>query len=336
MPVDADYPRAIYLELTDRCNLTCPMCRTGKIKGDILPLRLFREIAEELFPHAVYVDLRGWGESTILSNFEDYLGIAQTYPVKVKLITNATVKKHDLWERLGRDGVIVGVSFDAAEGGMFEKLRRGAKMSQVVENIKTMVLASRKSGRDPAEQIYLCVTVSGSNINQLADIVILGRSLGLRRFKLEPLWAPDHDPDRLEHHQHAVHSAVQGLKEVASETGAFVEYSASLLPELTNPPATQKLCIHPWEYCYINARGRIGFCDHLNGREEFAWGEWGKQAFLEYWNGDRMKRLRAEHLSRLGGEPIVACADCNWCYDRRYMDLEDWIAPKWAAYRVRA
>ena len=57
MPVDADYPRAIYLELTDRCNLTCPMCRTGKIKGDGLPLRLFREIAEELFPHAVYVDL---------------------------------------------------------------------------------------------------------------------------------------------------------------------------------------------------------------------------------------------------------------------------------------
>ena len=98
---------------------------------------------------------------------------------------------------------------------------------------------------------------------------------------------------------------MQGLKEVASETGAFVEYSASLLPELTNPPATQKLCIHPWEYCYINARGRIGFCDHLNGREEFAWGEWGKQAFLEYWNGDRMKRLRAEHLSRLAGSRLL-------------------------------
>ena len=62
---------------------------------------------------------------------------------------------------------------------MFEKLRRGAKMSAGGRKHRgTLVLASRESGRDPAEQIYLCVTVSGSNISQLADIVILGRSFG--------------------------------------------------------------------------------------------------------------------------------------------------------------
>ncbi len=330
----APMPRAIYVELTDRCNLTCPMCRCSPIRGNILPLPLFKEMAAHLFPSADFVDLRGWGESTIVPGFLDYLDVALSYPVKVKLITNAVVKKPLLWQRLGHEGITIGVSFDAAEPERFRELRGGADLHQVLANLRLLTEAQREAGHDPAEKLYLCVTIGGRNLDQITDILALGMELGVRRFKFEPLWAPDDDPNRLEHHTERVARVMEDIRELRARHDLLIELSAALSDESLRHEATRKVCIHPWQYLYINSRGRLGFCDHLNGREEFTFGSWQEGDFESFWNGEDMRQLRAEHLQRLDGEAIKRCGDCNWCYDRRYMDLEDWLEPEWANYRV--
>jgi MoaA/NifB/PqqE/SkfB family radical SAM enzyme len=333
---EAGYPKAIYIELTDRCNLTCAMCRCAAVKGEVLPLEVFREVAEQLLPHAVFVDLRGWGESTLLHNFDSYLDIAQEYEVSIKLISNGTTNRPGLWERLGREGVLVGFSIDANEPELFSQLRGGADLGRILVNISTFIDACRSAKLDPKEQGYFCITASLHNLAALPGIVRMGLDLGLNRFKLEPLWAPEGDLGLLHRAPDRVIDAVDELRVLAAETGAVIEYSASLLEQLTVRTAAQKVCIHPWDYCYIDSRGRVGFCDHLNGRPEYAWGRWGEEPFLSFWNGDQMRHLRREHLARLSGEQIQSCADCNWCYDRRYMDLEDLVDSEWADFRVKA
>jgi MoaA/NifB/PqqE/SkfB family radical SAM enzyme len=332
--VHASLPRAIYVELTDLCNLTCPMCRCSPVKGNILPLPLFSEMAAALFPSADFVDLRGWGESTIIPDFERYLDVAQAYPVRVKLITNGVARRPGLWARLGRDGITVGVSFDAADADLFHALRGGADLGQVIANLRMLVDAQRNAGHDPGERLYFCITASGRNVGQLDRIVETGMALGVRRFKIEPLHAADDDPDRLERHADKIPPALARLAALSRDHDLMIELSASLLPAGTRGDAVRKTCIHPWEYLYINSRGRLGFCDHLNGRDEYTFGDWQTDGFAAFWNGAAMRRLRAEHLSRLSGDTITQCVDCNWCYERRYMDLEDWIAPDWSAYRV--
>jgi radical SAM protein with 4Fe4S-binding SPASM domain len=327
-------PKGIYLELTDLCNLTCPMCRDGHFKGSILPLETYREIAEALFPHAVFVDLRGWGESTLLPNFEAYLDIALGYPIQIKLITNAALTKPHLWQRLGQAGVTVGVSFDAADQETFSKIRPGANIDRILNNVNIINEAYRDAEHDPARGLYFCITAGGQNIHQLPDIIRLGEAHGVRRFKIEPLFAPEGHPDRLENHRDQIRQSLAEVTAFSQEQGLTVELSASLLAEDTIVPATQKICVHPWDYLYVNARGRLGFCDHLNGQEEFTFATWQKGHFQEFWNGPQMTALRSEHLQRLNGQAITTCAECNWCYDRRYMDLEDWIHPDWASYRV--
>jgi radical SAM protein with 4Fe4S-binding SPASM domain len=312
------------------------MCRCARVVGDKLSFDTFSDIAATLFPYATFVDLRGWGESTILPDFERYLDLTLQFDVRVKLITNGTVNRPGLWRRLGREGVTTGISFDAADAGTFAQIRGGAKLARVIETIRQLVAACREAGHDPAEKIYFCITASRWNLDQLDRIIEIGLSLGLKRFKIDPLSAPDGDPGLLESVSDRVLEMVQRLNALGGKTGCLIEYSSSLLPELTDERAVHKVCIHPWDYCYINSRGRIGFCDHLNGREEFTWGEWGAEPFLSFWNGPRMTELRAQHLRRLRGEQITACADCNWCYDRRYMDLEDWVVPEWERYRVTA
>lgn len=330
----AKLPRAIYVELTDRCNLVCPMCRCSPVKGNVLPLPMFKEMAAALFPTAEFVDLRGWGESTIIPGFLDYLDVTLAYPVKVKLITNAVVRKPLMWERLGREGVTVGVSFDAATAALFHELRGGANIDHVLANLRLLTDAQRAAGHDPAEKLYLCVTISGRNLDQLEDILALGMSLGVRRFKFEPLWAPDDDPNRLEFHAERVAVVMQRLSGLQRLHNLQIELSAALSADSIQPKAISKVCIHPWQYLYINSRGRLGFCDHLNGRDEFTFGSWQEGTFDQFWNGADMRQLRAEHLQRLGGAAIKRCGDCNWCYERRYMDLEDWLEPEWANYRV--
>ena len=330
------YPKAVYMEITDRCNLRCPMCRAGEVVGDILPLATFREIADELFPHATFVDLRGWGESTIVSDFELYLDYADRFPLMKKLITNGMVRKPELWRRLGSSGTMVGVSIDASTQPLLWELRTGARLERIVENVTTMVTACRESGRDPRLFIYFCITVGGANVADVKNIVRLGLDLGIDCFHLEGLTTNADDPQNLVRNRDAVLAEMPILRELAQATGARIELGASLLPEDVIGPAVDKVCIHPFDYLYVNARGRLGFCDHLNGQEQFTFGKWSAGTFGEFWNGPEMVQLRTEHLNRHARTGHVdMCEECNWCYDRRYMDLEDLIDPAWDAYRVR-
>src|SRR5688572_2768627 len=83
-------PRIVFVELTRFCNLFCPMCREPGSVGreQTMTRNLFERIAEELFPTAEIVDLRGWGESLIMSEFEDRLGSARDYGCEIRVVTN--------------------------------------------------------------------------------------------------------------------------------------------------------------------------------------------------------------------------------------------------------
>ena len=66
------FPSTLIIELTRNCNGHCIMCSRKKSKYNPklnMPLELFKKIADETFPHAKNIDLRGFGESTLIPNF---------------------------------------------------------------------------------------------------------------------------------------------------------------------------------------------------------------------------------------------------------------------------
>jgi len=313
------------------------MCRSPEVNRHAvtLPLHTFRSIAECLFATAAFVDLRGWGESTILPDFQDYLEVAHTYGARLKLITNAVMRRAAIWKKLAQYAVVVGISFDAATDDTFRLLRGNARMDRVIENIHTIAAEFRGRGLKPRDYLYFCITVSGANLDQLEGITRIGRDAGIHRFKLEPLWVDPGNALHLSHHREKIPAIMATLDRAAAEQDLCIELSAALSPDTIVTAATRKLCIHPWQYLYVSARGRLGFCDHLNGREEFTFADWSPDTFPAFWNGTIMQQLRREHTVKFsGGDDIALCVDCNWCYANRYMDLEDWIQPDWSAYRV--
>src|SRR5689334_5871779 len=65
-------PTIVYVELTQNCNLHCVMCRVPRRydPSKDMAADIFDAVARQLMPTATVVDLRGWGESTILKHFE--------------------------------------------------------------------------------------------------------------------------------------------------------------------------------------------------------------------------------------------------------------------------
>src|SRR4051812_47572454 len=81
------YPFVATIELTQNCNFKCPMCAQGfdpKYQtydpNRNMPIEMFTRIGEELFPKPINVDLRGFGESTILPYWPDVVDSLEAYP----------------------------------------------------------------------------------------------------------------------------------------------------------------------------------------------------------------------------------------------------------------
>ena len=123
-----DYPLNLFVETTRNCNCHCIMCSRKKPSFDPkmnLPLSFFKKIADELFPHAKSVDLRGFGESTLLPYWKDIVDYSLKFKCKKGIVTNLSVKNDNMWAYLIKNDFWVGISFDGATKKTFEHIRRG-------------------------------------------------------------------------------------------------------------------------------------------------------------------------------------------------------------------
>lgn len=333
----ASLPRVLFIELTENCNLSCPMCRSAGPfdRAKNMPRELFDRVARELFPTAEIVDLRGWGESTILKDFPYYVDRTLEYGCVPRIVTNLTVPNEGMWRKLVRHGAFIAVSFDAASPETFAALRRGAKLAAILANLRILADEARTSGVGTG-RIHLNVVVQHQAIPELSQIVTLAGDLGIA-VRLNPLSAEVDDPGHLSHHLPALSESLVAAAAVGEAAGVEVRIGAALDEMWAEPEHAAKTCTHPWMYCYVNYRGQVGFCDHLIGERgsDSLLGELSSSSFSEIWNGPAYVRLRSEHAAwRPGNQVSARFAECDWCYRNRYVDFEEVTYPPYGEHIV--
>ncbi|WP_017593082.1 radical SAM protein [Nocardiopsis potens] len=329
-------PRVLFVELTENCNLSCPMCRaSGPFdRSKNMDPRLFERVAGELFPTAEIVDLRGWGESTVLKDFPERVARTIEYGCRVRLVTNLTVPNEELWRTLVRNDALILVSFDAARSRTFAELRRGARLPVIMRNLEILVDEGRRSGVG-TDGVQLNVVVQAAAIPEIPAIVHTAADVGLTRIRLNPVTVPEDSPEHLSRHTAALADALEEAAGAARERGVAVQLGAALDESWALPEHTGKTCVHPWMYCYVNHRGQIGFCDHLIGEPDsrYLLGDLAESSFADIWNGPEYRRLRAEHTRwQEGISPRFE--ECDWCYRNRYVDMEEQSYPPYAEHMV--
>ncbi|MBI3399370.1 MAG: SPASM domain-containing protein [Deltaproteobacteria bacterium] len=144
------YPYEIIVDLTNICQLKCPLCATGaglsaKKKG-YMQFETFRKIIDELGPYALHIYLHNWGESLFHKEIIRFIQYAKTYKVAISVSTNLsfplTREEADAFITSGLDTMVL--SIDGASKETYMRYRVGGNFDLALHNAKLLVETKKK------------------------------------------------------------------------------------------------------------------------------------------------------------------------------------------------
>jgi MoaA/NifB/PqqE/SkfB family radical SAM enzyme len=313
------FPRAIFVELTQGCNLRCPMCRHDIIstKSHSMTDEMFGFVAETLFPSADLVDLRGWGESLILPDIVNRIRLVRYYGAKLRIVTNLSFHRDVVLDELVSANATVDVSLDTVDATVLDRVRTGANLNLITRNLRYLVDRFGHS-----RNLTLLVAVQQPAIEGLPGLVDYAADNGIVQLRLFSVTTDSDSPLSIANESVAIDRALIEVAARARARGVHV-VAGTKLGSTPSSPTMIEACIHPWAYCYVSYLGEVGFCDHLigPGNAEYIVGDLREMTFGEIWNGPKMIDLRQEHLSGRDASANLF-SHCAWCYKNKNTDFE--------------
>ncbi|WP_456250047.1 SPASM domain-containing protein [Longispora urticae] len=322
-------PRYVMVELTQGCNLSCPMCRSKTIayQERVLDRQLFRSVAEMLFPTAEMVDIRGWGESLLAPDIDDVIRLVDHYGARCRVVSNLSMTRPETFDLLVDNGAMVDISLDAADSAVLKLARPGAKMGLITRNAKRMTARLAERG-ESVEALRVLATLQSNTLDSLPGLVEWAAEVGVRQISLSEVTLEPGNPIGLDGLDDRVDEAVGRARAVADELGVDL-YAGSAIGGCVGVKKDVEFCMHPWAYATIGFDGSVGYCDHLIGpmMPLTCMGDVTKESFQSIWNGPAWQDLRRWHTSpeRRKTPEYRACFSC---YKHRNVDFEDVFEPR--------
>jgi MoaA/NifB/PqqE/SkfB family radical SAM enzyme len=318
-------PVCLYLETTNRCNLLCETCpRTFEDLEPPADLSwpLFTRIVDQL-PRIDRVVLHGVGEPMLVKALPRMIRYLKERGTYVLFNTNGTL----LTRKKGRELIDAGldelrVSLDAAEPGVFLRVRGKDMFDRIVRNVAAFTALQRAENiARPAVSLWL--TGLKETIDQLPDFVRLAARMGVGEVYLQRLvYFPEgqslaraqsslfesldcDEARRLDEAAALARSLGIGFNASgATEPGTSLKRSAGDQP--------WSLCRRPWTLMYFTAHGRAIPCCiapfSQRGYDGFTLGDATQESLRQIWNGPRYRAFRTALLS---DRPPAACASCG-------------------------
>jgi len=192
----------------DHCNLKCIMCEdhspysrtqieriNAKLPKRVMDISMIRKMLEGLKDTALTEIIPStMGEPLVYKHFEEIIYLCHQYNFKMNLTTNGTFPKKGAkkWaELLVPITSDVKISWNGATKETQEKIMLNNNWEQGIQNVKDFIAVRNKHAETGGNycSVTLQLTFLESNIDELADIVQLGISLGVDRIKGHHLWA---------------------------------------------------------------------------------------------------------------------------------------------------
>jgi len=307
-------PEKIYLDITEDCNLHCPMCRSEvSVDGKTMPMKLFKRLVDETSPYCKSYALFIWGEPLILNDFRErvqYVHANKRPDCNIEISTNGMLLTDDMIRFLRRYEVRIIVSFDSANESTFEKIRAGASFEQVCKNAKALNLAYEDAPLNIAPATY--TAVQKDNCSELDRIVEKVSQLGFSRIGFGLVTAPAEYAPCLDEQlccelQSAYHSARQN--------GLFVELYPTRVGECVywggkyvkaNDFIVRTRCDAPMSSAVVRYDGELCLCCNFGAIV----GNVTDRSFLEVWQSSHYNKLR-EAVNNRDTMPYP-CRNCWW------------------------
>lgn len=307
-------PEKIFLDITEDCNLRCPMCRDEvRMEGRSMPMELFCRVVDETAPYVKSYALFLWGEPLVLRDFRErvrYVRARMRPDCVIEISTNGMLLDAGMAGFLRENEVSVIVSIDSADEAVFERIRCGARFGQVCENVRSLAAAYADAPLALAPRSY--TTVQRDNQQGLKEISLLAAELGLRRVGFGLLtgparFAPDLDEALCRALEDAYGAAAQNgllLELYPARVGDWLYWGGRYVPK--EGFWVDSHCPAPFRNAVVRYDGEVCLCCNFGA----AAGSVKGCSFAEVWGSGEYDALR-EAVNTPEKMP-PACRKCSW------------------------
>ncbi len=196
------YPYRLTIDVTNKCNLHCPHCPTGRGdqggrgRGNV-SYDLFKTILDELGPYAYELELFNWGEPFFNRELPQLIAYATDKKVRTVASTNLSFP---MTEEYIRSVITAGLgsltgAIDGVDQASYEHYRRGGDFDLAIGNLKTFVRLKRELGSDTPDICWQYL-VFAHNEDHLERARQLAAEIGTDYFSAiagthdDPAWSP--------------------------------------------------------------------------------------------------------------------------------------------------
>lgn len=278
------FPEKILLELTNNCNLNCIMCGIGKNGYDPsrnISIDLLKSLCNEILLKTSLIRINGLGESTIIPHFLDYFDLICELPTRLEIVTNLTIQKKEIWNKMIEKQTNFLISCDSANPSKFESIRRGSKFERFIKNLKFI----GENVSDPL-QAQIIFTLMEQNIDDLTGVIEMASLYNLGGVIVNVV-KENHNPSNW------IATEIDRINNIFSKSYNLANMSGinlklpdhlgnTIINEEISNPTCKTCCDNPWNEVYIRYNGDLTVCNMLN---PYIYGNCKNYSFKKIWNG---------------------------------------------------
>jgi MoaA/NifB/PqqE/SkfB family radical SAM enzyme len=284
-------PLHMQFELTNYCNLRCPVCPAGtrsvRRPPQAMDVELFERVMEEAGPYLLTASLWAWGEPTLHPCLRQILRAARRHDVITLLSTNG--------QRLNDQRVLEAlieeppsyliVAFDGLTDETNSVYRVGAGIAPILDGVKRLAEMKRRRGqRAPVLNMrFIAMKHNRQEVPQVKQ------------------FAKMHEFETV---------TFRNLFFIASTTDA--ETSMRLSPGADNRgmPRGEFICLEPFWFPTLFADGTLALCEQDYNAELAVGRIEGGVSFTSLWRSDEAARLR--RIIRDRSADVGFCRKCPY------------------------
>ena len=153
-PKPLNMPLHMQFELTNFCNLKCPVCPTGlgvlNRKPQVMDVDLFQRVIEEVGPYLLTASLWGWGEPLLHPYLSEILKAIGKYPIATFISTNGQNLDNDrvVESIIASPPTYLIVAIDGITDETNSHFRVGAKLDPVLKGVHRLAELKKERALD--------------------------------------------------------------------------------------------------------------------------------------------------------------------------------------------
>ena len=293
------WPIHMQFEVTNFCNLSCPVCPTGTgildRKAQAMDVDLFANCMEEVGPHLLTAMLWVWGEPLLHPRFAEFVRIARSHRVLPVVSTNgqtlAEDAVHDALMREPPEYIIVAI--DGLTDETNSRYRVGATLEPVLAGVRRLV-ETRRRLRMRRPLLHMRFIAMKHNQGDLPRVRKFAREHGFDMLSIRSLSVIQDDE--------AKH------RELVPDDPRYRAYQYD--EAATRIARNDFVCQMPFAFPSMLADGTIIACDQ-DCRGAYPLGKFGDgQSFRDAWFGAKAARIR--RIIRDDRMSVEYCRTCPY------------------------